>query len=192
VVLTGFLILAYFLCCLVYKLGALTDQPVVSGVMSLEERRDFLMPWENDTFTLIVGGSVVGAIVLALTILALQLADERVRLEREAATRLPTCKWQMKAGQRYVCFLSHFKAEAAAEARYLKDSLDRMTGCHAYLDSSTLADLRELFASGVDVSEVLVLMLTPGLLTRPWCLLEIRRVCTQANSAARSRLPQSL
>jgi hypothetical protein len=184
VVLAGFLILAYFMCCLVYKIGALTGQPVVSGVMSLEERRDFLMPWANSEFTLVVGGSVIGAIVLALAILALQLADERARLKREAATRLPTCKWQLKTGQRYVCFLSHFKAEAAAEARYIKDSLDRMTGCQAYLDSSTLADLRELFASGVDVSEVLVLMLSPGLLTRPWCILEIRRARIRANAAS--------
>jgi len=64
--------------------------------------------------------------------------------------------------------------EAGAEARYLKDALDKMLGCPAYLDSSTLADLRELFDGGVAVSEVLVLMLSKGLLTRPWCLLEIR------------------
>jgi len=176
----SFLILAYFLCCLVYKIGALTDQPIVNGVMSLEERLDFKMPWENDEFTWVVGGSVLGAIILALCILGLQLASERARLKREASNRLPTCRWQLKGGQRYVCFLSHFKAEAAAEARYLKDALDHMTGCHAYLDSSTLADLRELFASGVDVSEVLVLMLTPGLLTRPWCLLEIRRAMRES------------
>ena len=105
------------------------------------------------------------------------------------ATRLPTCRWCLKEGQRYVCFLSHFKAEAAAEARYLKDALDRMTACHVYLDSSTLADLRELFASGVDVSEVLVLMLTPGLLTRPWCLLEIRRARFQARSDLCHQMP---
>jgi hypothetical protein len=69
-----------------------------------------------------------------------------------------------------------------------------MTGCHAYLDSSTLADLRELFASGVDVSEVLVLMLTPGLLTRPWCLLEIRRVyaCRHNSAPKHGRLLRCL
>ena len=36
------------------------------------------------------------------------------------------------------------------------------------LDSSTLADLRELFSHGIQASEVLVLLLSEGLLTRPW------------------------
>ena len=30
--------------------------------------------------------------------------------------------------------------EAGADARYLKDALDKMLGCPAYLDSSTLAE----------------------------------------------------
>jgi hypothetical protein len=49
-----------------------------------------------------------------------------------------------------------------------------MLSCPAYLDSSALADLRELFRSGVRQSEVLVLLLSKGVLARPWCLLEIR------------------
>ena len=75
-------------------------------------------------------------------------------MRREAATRLPTCEWRLPKGQLYSCFLSHFKVEAGAEARYLKDTLDTMLSCPAYLDSSTLADLRELFSAGVDKSEV--------------------------------------
>ena len=55
----------------------------------------------------------------------------------------------------------------------LKDALDKMLGCESYLDSSSLADLRELFVNGVDTSEVFVLLLSEGILTRPWCLLEI-------------------
>ena len=35
--------------------------------------------------------------------------------------------------------------------------------------------MRTLFSDGIDKSEVLVLLLTHGLFTRPWCLLEIRR-----------------
>lgn len=70
-----------------------------------------------------------------------------------------------------MCVVLQYKLEAGAEARFLKDALDKMTGQRAYLDSSTLADLRELFHSGVDTSEVLVLLLSEGLLTRPWCLL---------------------
>ena len=65
----------------------------------------------------------------------------RQRLE---AIDLPACQWQLAQGQSYSCFLSHYKVEAGADARYLKDALDKMLGCPAYLDSSTLADLREL------------------------------------------------
>ena len=72
------------------------------------------------------------------------------------------------------CFLSHYKEEAGADARYLKDSLDMMLGCAVYLDSSNLADLRSLFYGGVHASEVFVLLLSEGVLTRPWCLLEVR------------------
>ena len=40
--------------------------------------------------------------------------------------------------------------------------------------SARAHSLRTLFTGGVDESEVLVLLLSHGLLTRPWCLLEIR------------------
>lgn len=84
-----------------------------------------------------------------------------------------------------LCVCSHTccvcsPAPLHTQARYLKDALDEMLNQPAYLDSSTLADLRELFTAGVDASEVLVLMLTPGLLTRPWCLLEIRQAMRKA------------
>jgi len=87
---------------------------------------------------------------------------------------LPTCEWHLKLGQSFSCFLSHYKVEAGAEARYLKDALDKMLSCPAYLDSSTLADLRDLFRNGVRKSEVLLLLLSNSVLARPFCLLEIR------------------
>jgi len=117
---------------------------------------------------------VLGAIVVSSIVLVVQLAMDSARVRREAAAKLPTCKWRLADGQQYVAFLSHYKVEAGAQARYLKDSLDKMLACPAYLDSSTLADLRKLFAEGVHTSEVLVLLLSHDLLTRPWCLLEIR------------------
>ena len=43
-----------------------------------------------------------------------------------------------------------------------------MLGCPSYLDSSNLADLRELFSRGVHRSEVLLLLLSENVLTRPW------------------------
>ena len=43
----------------------------------------------------------------------------------------------------------------------------------AFLDSSDLRDLNHLFDEGVHQSEVLLVLLTSGILTRPWCLMEI-------------------
>ena len=48
-----------------------------------------------------------------------------------------------------------------------------MLGCPVFLDSSDLTDLRALFTDGVHRSDVLVLLATEKLLTRPWCILEL-------------------
>ena len=42
-----------------------------------------------------------------------------------------------------------------------------------FLDSSSLSDLRNLITDGVHKSDTLVLLATKGVLTRPWCLLEL-------------------
>lgn len=71
------------------------------------------------------------------------------------------------------CFLSHYKVEAGSDARYFNDLLHRMLQCRVFLDSAELDDLRKLFTEGLHQSDVVVLLCTKGLLTRPWCLLEL-------------------
>ena len=66
--------------------------------------------------------------------------------------------WVVGEGRTFACFLSHTKEEAGADARYLRDLLERMLGCRVYLDSAELTDLRTLFTEGVQRSEVLVLL----------------------------------
>ena len=56
--------------------------------------------------------------------------------------------WELRQGNRYCMFLSHFKDEAGSDARYLSDLIRRKTGCAAYLDSNDLVDLRTLFSEG--------------------------------------------
>jgi len=73
----------------------------------------------------------------------------------------------------YACFLSHYKLEAASDARYMHDMLRKMLKAPVFLDSSALNDLRNLITEGVHKSDVLVLLVTKGVLSRPWCLLEI-------------------
>ena len=85
----------------------------------------------------------------------------------------PSCQWTatVKTG-RYAAFISHFKVEAGSDARYLKDLLERMLGARVYLDSVDLVDLGTL-VDGVHASDCVVLLGTPGVLTRPWCIVEL-------------------
>jgi len=162
--------MVYF-CCTIYKVDMLTASDDLQ--MSLEQRDKYIIP--GTIFSVLLFLGVLGSLLFAGVLVAVQTAVELKRmLGPKWGANLPTCEWHLTAGQEFSCFLSHYKVEAGAEARYLKDSLDTMLSCPAYLDSSTLADLRELFRGGVRQSEVLVLLLSKGLLTRPWCLLEIR------------------
>jgi hypothetical protein len=83
----------------------------------------------------------------------------------------PSCKWASRPGC-YAAFVSHFKVEAGSDARYLKDLLERMLGARVYLDSVDLVDL-ETLVDGVHASDCVVLLGTPGVLTRPWCIVEL-------------------
>ena len=85
--------------------------------------------------------------------------------------RWPWCEWATKEGQ-HACFLSHMKAEAGSEARYLNDKLEAMLMADVFLDSNDLVDLHVL-CEQVACSDVLVVLMTPNVLRRPWCLLEI-------------------
>lgn len=176
----SFALLAYFMCCVIFKMGVLAETENVATVLSAEQQHDFAI--NSVLLTYILMACCFAAIALTLATIMVEIAMEERRKHSEAAKHLPTTEWHLAAGQSYVCFLSHYKVEAGGDARYLKDALDAMLGKPAYLDSSTLADLRELFTSGVHASEVLVLLLSPGILTRPWCLLEIREAMSMGKA----------
>jgi len=75
--------------------------------------------------------------------------------------------------QKYAAFLSHYKMEASGDARYLEQQLEAMLNTDIFVDSNDLVDLDKLFEEGVLNSEMIVLLGTSGVLTRPWCLLEL-------------------
>ena len=101
----------------------------------------------------------------------------------------PTCNWctlgtghgcskpKPKPGERegkYAAFLSHYKFEAGADARYLEQQLEGyLKGANVFVDSNDLTDLSALFSEGVLKSEMIIVLGTAGILTRPWCLLEL-------------------
>mmetsp|Transcript_24660 Transcript_24660/g.53839 ORF Transcript_24660/g.53839 Transcript_24660/m.53839 type:complete len:1090 (+) Transcript_24660:80-3349(+) len=99
------------------------------------------------------------------------------RMLSSAGIHPPVCNWAGSANyvkqKRYACFLSHYKVEAGSDARFLHDLLGKMLRSPVYLDSEDLADLRLLFTHGVGKSDVLVLMGTEKVLSRPWCVLEM-------------------
>jgi hypothetical protein len=187
----SFLLVVLFVCCIVFKVGTLTELDRVQAVLSNEQNDDFAS--STTTLLVVLVCCVLGAVAMSVVILLAQLAKEQERLRSER--RLPTTTWTLARENNYVCFLSHYKVEAGADARYLKDALESMLDVPVYLEyraiartrdercvvlmlvlrssprvgsSSNLADLRKLFKRGVDASEVLVLLLTEGLLTRPW------------------------
>ena len=75
-------------------------------------------------------------------------------------------------GPSFGAFISHAKADAAMEARYLQSVLEPDLQARVFLDSDNLRDLRQL-AAHVKDSKVLVLLQTRNVLSRPFCLLEI-------------------
>ena len=77
-----------------------------------------------------------------------------------------TSKVQPVQPKRFRCFLSHFKREAAAEARILHTSLETHLGKgKVFLDSDCLHDLR-LLMRHLKHSDVIVVMQTAGIFTR--------------------------
>lgn len=89
---------------------------------------------------------------------------------------------EMKSDDHFI-FLSHFKEESGTEAVLLQEALTdniRSNKHHpardfkspVFLDSENLVDLTKLQKS-LACSYNLVVLLTPGVFTRPWCLVEL-------------------
>ena len=72
----------------------------------------------------------------------------------------------------YVAFISHMKGEAAMEARFLQTELERSLQRKVFLDSDDLRDLDQL-RQHVEESEVIVLIQSKSVLSRPFCLVEL-------------------
>ncbi|KAL1498936.1 hypothetical protein AB1Y20_013457 [Prymnesium parvum] len=102
----------------------------------------------------------------------LQLRQHRINQRWSVCTLDPPyVNWRPEGI--YACFLSHYKMEAASDARYMHDMLRKMLQAPVFLDSSSLSDLRDLITEGVHKSDTLVLLVTRGVFSRPWCLLEL-------------------
>ena len=90
-----------------------------------------------------------------------------IRLSREQASE------KALAGSKpYAAFVSHMKIETSMESRFIQTELEAALGRPCFLDSDDLRDLSDL-EKHVRDSDVLVLVQSQSVLTRPYCLLEI-------------------
>jgi len=123
---------------------------------------------------MIVVAFMMLAVLAVCLLLEMYMHVVTVRLEAKFSTCTmdpPKVAW--KPLDIYACFLSHYKNEAACDARYLHDVLRKMLCAPCFLDSSSLKDLRYLISEGLYRSDVMLILLTKRVLTRPWCLLEV-------------------
>jgi AhpD family alkylhydroperoxidase len=95
------------------------------------------------------------------------LADKRFRSIENVPSERPECE-----SGKYAAFVSHMKAEAAMEARFVQTWLQEKLGAPVFLDSDDLRDLTKL-TQHVRDSAVLVLIQSKQVLTRPYCILEL-------------------
>lgn len=74
----------------------------------------------------------------------------------------------------YFMFISYYREEAGCDARLLQLLLQkRLKHKRVYLDSTDADDIRKILSAGVACSDTLLFVQTSGVLTRPWCLLEV-------------------
>ena len=133
------------------QLAAATAQLAVANTRPVAEADEIVLPTPATS-----PGSDADASIAELSI-----ADEEALGTRTTAT-----------GERYAAFLSHYKEEAAMEARYLKQQLEGAMERRIFLDSDDLNDLR-LLKQAVVHSDVLILIQTAHVLERPYCLIEL-------------------
>ena len=127
-------------------------------------------------YAAILGAGVgVGILVYVLTRRSSGGPKGRPTLGRSATSMLARRPSQPSAGgeaRQYRAFVSHMKAEAAMEARFVQSEIETISGRCCFLDSDDLKDLSQL-TKHVRDSEVLVLVQTKSVRTRPWVLIEL-------------------
>jgi len=143
---------------LVLKMGVLSEDVEESDLLSDELQA--LHTFDPVVLSVALMFTLLASLIVASVLAVYQVYHSTLGLaraadaEREASiargrlSHPPSHNWELRQGNRFCMFLSHFKVEAGSDARYLSDLIKRMTGCAAYLDSNDLVDLRTLFNEG--------------------------------------------
>lgn len=81
---SSFSLLVFFVCCIVFKIGALTELENVQAVISVEQRNVFVVP--TAVLSLVLLGCVLFSLALSVVMLFVQLRSERLAIEAEERT----------------------------------------------------------------------------------------------------------
>lgn len=73
----------------------------------------------------------------------------------------------------YRFFLCHHKGGAGSLARWLKMELSRRSASKVFIDSDNLTDLTRLFTIVSEQVQTVIIIASPGVLTRKWCVGEM-------------------
>ena len=143
---------------LVLKLGVLSEDVETSDLLSDELQASYTFNPASLSVALmltLLASLIVGSVLAVYQVYQstqgaarAAAADRDASIARGRLSHPPSHEWELRQGNRYCMFLSHFKEEAGSDARYLSDLIKRKTGCATYLDSNDLVDLRTLFNEG--------------------------------------------
>ena len=71
----------FFVCCIVFKIGALTELDSVQQILSPEQQDVFVV--QSLTLSFVLSGCVLFSLVLSVVMLVVQMRSERLRIEKE-------------------------------------------------------------------------------------------------------------
>jgi hypothetical protein len=101
-------LLIFFLCCVVIKVGTLSELPNLQKLLSEEQGRDFKVP------TLLLSSVMMMCALMAVMVtffmFFVQFANERARIRREAKRQaMPTCGWNLAQSTHFCRLLGPFQ-----------------------------------------------------------------------------------
>jgi len=184
----SFTLLIFFLCCLIMKLGTLTEVSNVQEVLSREQARDFDVPSLSLSVTLFAGA--VGALAASFCVLSVQLTLERARISRDArmskARRLrgkesgAELEAPLIDDDAFHCFLSHVWETGQDQMRIVKQRLlEMIPDLDVFLDVDDLEEIGDL-QGYIERTHTVLIFCSKGYFQSKNCMVELSATVMKA------------
>jgi len=151
-----------FLCCVIYKIGALTDLHYLQARMSLEQRDDYLVPYvslSGITLLSCVGAIIALGMIVLVQLVAEAVARSKLRRLRFVATKKDVTLEALSDPRAFHLFLSHAWPLAQDRMRIVKARIEvALPSCRVFLDVDNLKSGRG--EAEVDKSECILVFCT--------------------------------